>query len=257
MNNFSVTPLPSFNSQHFVDARSANVRSTLGISACLVGERVRYDGAEKSFAGVELLDTALTLIPICPEVGAGLAVPRPPVQLITTDTGLHAQGRDDATLDVTVALQHYAKMSADHFSQRILLCGYLLKSRSPSCGLGSTPIFNTTGQQIGFGNGIQADYFQRHFPWVHYGEESDLDGTQAIALFVLMCRLVFDLLQIKPNDLPQAHRHYHFLSRRMVMESREQLNELSELNNTLKYLAAFKVGCSQINPQEMLNLFCA
>lgn len=249
------TALRPFNPSRFIHAASASQRAPVAISACLSGQRVRYDGADKAFAATALLDSALGLIPICPEVGAGLGVPRPAVQLVRTVAGLRALGRDDATLDVTAALQNYAETSARALRQHPLLCGYLWKSRSPSCGLASTPLFDNNNRQIGVSSGIQAAYIQHHLPLLHCREESDLNSAQAVAAFVLMCRLVFDLLLVDPHDLPDVHRHYHFLRQRLSTETRERLDIWCKRRESREYLAALKLGCSEIDQEKLLELF--
>lgn len=255
MSRVSAIAMCQFNPRRFVDPRSAMVRAPVAVSACLVGERVRYDGADKLLAATALLDQALQLTPICPEVGAGFSVPRPPVQLVVTDAGTRAQGRDDTALDATAALTNFAQLSTQRFYREQSLCGYLWKSRSPSCGFGSTPLFNPSGQQVGLGNGIQADYFQRLLPWLHYREESDLSDDDAVAVFVLRCRLIFDLLHTAPDDLPGAHRHYRFLWRQLLAESRELLEELCGSGSITNYLVALNSACNQINHTELLELF--
>jgi uncharacterized protein YbbK (DUF523 family) len=256
MRDSSAAALPSFNPQRFINPASATHRVEVAISACLAGQRVRYDGADKAFAGTAMLEQALVLVPVCPEVGAGLSVPRPAVQLVSTATGPRALGRDDPTLDVTEALQDFAKTSALTLRQYPALCGYIWKSRSPSCGLGSTPLFDEKGRQINIANGIQASYIQQHLPWLHCCEESDLNSAPAIAAFVLLCRLVFDLLHTDPDELPHAHRHYHFLQQRLSTETQERLTMWCECRNSREYLAAIKTGCSQINQEKLLELFC-
>ncbi len=91
----AATALYRFNPQRFIHLASASARAPVAISACLAGQAVRYDGTDKQFVGAETLGEMLNLIPICPEVGAGLPVPRPPVQLVSSDTGQRALGRDD------------------------------------------------------------------------------------------------------------------------------------------------------------------
>lgn len=255
MGDISAATLPRLNPRRFIHSDSATARIEVAISACLSGQRVRYDGADKPFAATELLNQSVELTPVCPEVGAGLSVPRPPVQLVSTDLGLRALGRDDATLDVTTALADYAELSARHFLRQPTLCGYIWKSRSPSCGLASTPVFDKTGRQIATASGIQARHFQRQLPWLHCCEESDLNNVQTISAFVLICRLVFDLLRAAPNNLAKTHRHYHFLQQCLSIDTQESLEMLSKHSPATSYLIAVKTACAQMNHEELLGLF--
>jgi uncharacterized protein YbbK (DUF523 family) len=176
------------------------------VSACLLGEPVRYDGADKYQAWVPQLAEQLELISCCPEVAAGLAVPRPPVQLVAADHGLLARGRDDHALDATEALTGFSQQSLAQRPAR--LCGYVFKSRSPSCGLGSTPLFNEQGQPISTGSGIQAEAYQRQLPHLIFRQETDLDSDIACQRFIRHCRILWEAQRCKPQQQPAFLAHY-------------------------------------------------
>lgn len=110
----------------------------LGISSCLLGQRVRYNGGDKHDAyATATLARAFTLVPICPEVAIGLGVPRPPIELHGNPRTPHAWIEGDAGRDVTGPLADYAHQTARDLAD---IAGYVFKSRSPSCGLFDTPI---------------------------------------------------------------------------------------------------------------------
>ena len=111
----------------------------IGVSRCLLGDAVRYDGAAKpSEIVIGRLAQMFELIAVCPEVEAGLGIPRPPVQLTGSLTTPRMTGRDDAALDVTDALHTLCDRRLPELAE---LSGFVCKSRSPSCGVGSTPVF--------------------------------------------------------------------------------------------------------------------
>ncbi len=150
-----------------------NARPRVGVSACLLGEAVRYDGGHKRHTWVtEVLARQVELVPFCPEVAAGLGVPRPPIQLVRRGAGIHAVGVDDDSLDLTWHLiVHALAFRSNHPG----LCGYVFKARSPSCGLGSTPLYADgadTGQRI---NGLFAHALVRALPGLPAVEETALD----------------------------------------------------------------------------------
>lgn len=182
-----------------------NHKPEVMVSACLLGEAVRYDGKDKRFKWISYLAEQLQLISCCPEVGAGLGIPRPPVQLVQIGNHRQALGRDNPELDVTSALQTFAKQHSNSHNQ---LCGYLLKSRSPSCGLGSTPLFNQRGQQIGTGNGIQANAFLQAKPWLAYRQETDLNNQENCDDFIEHCKVVYEILRCKPEQQASLMAHY-------------------------------------------------
>ena len=158
----------------------------VGISACLIGENVRYDGCSKGHHLIQqALSPWLNLHSICPEVEARLGVPRPPIQLIKTPNGIHALGVEDSTLDVTKALtetseQLVAKRCKD-------LCAYIVKARSPSCGSGSTPIYDTTGDLLGTGDGRFVETLKAALPHLIIVEESCFSCIQECKNFVERC----------------------------------------------------------------------
>lgn len=134
----------------------------IGVSRCLLGDAVRYDGQSKPCAVIiEHLSEQFELIAVCPEVEAGLGIPRPPVQLTGSTETPHITGRDNAALDITKQMQAYCEQRIPELSQ---LAGFIFKSRSPSCGLGSTPVF-IAGQCVTDNfDGVFTSAFKKHYP---------------------------------------------------------------------------------------------
>ncbi len=120
----------------------------LGVSACLLGETVRYDGSDRLSAAVTALADQFEMVPLCPEVAIGLGVPRPTIGVYQTEHGLRIHRNDDPEFDVTEDLVAYGRIQADQF-----LCGFILKSRSPSCGIEDTPIMDADGGAVTHGAG--------------------------------------------------------------------------------------------------------
>jgi len=147
----------------------------LGVSACLLGQEVRYDGGHKrSQTLLHHLVDQYELLPICPEVAAGLGVPRPPVQLVLRDGEIRALGVADERLDVTRPLIEYGQQL---LAEQLGLCGYIFKSRSPSCGLGSTPIRGEDGR-ITHGHGLFARQLIAALPLLPVIDEEQLEHEQ-------------------------------------------------------------------------------
>ncbi len=121
----------------------------IAISSCLLGEDVRYDRGNKYTPYiVEKLLTHIDVIPVCPEVAIGLGTPRPPIQLVSRDNHIRAVGVDNPKLDVTTLLRDF---SNQFYAQTDFLCGYIFKSRSPSCGVLDTRISTADGETLGTG----------------------------------------------------------------------------------------------------------
>lgn len=143
----------------------------IGVSACLLGEPVRYDGGHKrNQMLLHYLADRYELLPICPEVAAGLGVPRPPVQLVVRGGEVRALGVEDAQLDVTLPLMEYGQRLA---AEELRLCGFVFKSRSPSCGLGTTPI-HTEHDCIDHGSGLFARQIVQALPLLPVIDEEAL-----------------------------------------------------------------------------------
>ncbi len=140
------------------------MKPRVGVSACLLGQAVRYDGASLPQAWIQdQLPRYAQIRPFCPETGAGLAVPRPAVQLVRGDDArIHARGVEDPRLDVTDALHQWAATQAGELQ---VLDGIIFKSRSPSCGLGTTPLFNEKAALLKTNfDGIFAAWVKTSFP---------------------------------------------------------------------------------------------
>lgn len=121
------------------------------------------------------------LLPLCPEVGAGLGVPRPPVQLVNSMGGLRAVGRDDASLDVTVALEKFACQQLPELHS---IAGFIGKSRSPSCGLETTPLFDLTGSHYADGSGIFLRLLRQRYPRLPLEDELGIADPLRRAAFI-------------------------------------------------------------------------
>jgi len=157
----------------------------IAVSACLLGERVRYDGKEKRHALIMQLADEFVLQAICPEVAIGLGTPRVPVQLVASSAGIRACGVSDPELDISERIQAYAQTQC----KALQACaGMIFKSRSPSCGLGSTPLFDRQGRQTGLSDGLFAGQLRKCLPDLPMVEDSALNTNDDIAEFVARVR---------------------------------------------------------------------
>ncbi|RLA16155.1 MAG: hypothetical protein DRQ60_05190 [Gammaproteobacteria bacterium] len=132
----------------------------VGISSCLTGEMVRYDGSHRKDSNIiETFTELFELIPVCPEVEIGLGVPREPITLVCIGSELRCVGTLTSDLDVTGQLTDCANQQCALHSD---LCGYIFKARSPSCGLKAEPV-SQDNQSRPTGIGIYAAQLQRNF----------------------------------------------------------------------------------------------
>ncbi len=147
----------------------------IGVSSCLLGQPVRYDGRHQHQAYItDTLGSVCELLPICPELEAGMGVPRPPIQLVQTPKGTRALGVADPRMDVSTSLRKVARTYQQDLTRA---CGYIFKSRSPSCGVTDTPVFGTDGEIQSKGSGLHAAAIQQAWPLLPLIDENALADT--------------------------------------------------------------------------------
>ncbi|HYA85744.1 MAG TPA: DUF523 and DUF1722 domain-containing protein [Nitrospirota bacterium] len=145
----------------------------LGISSCLLGEKVRYDGGHKlDHFLTDTLGKYVEWVPVCPEVESGLPVPR---------EAMHLVGDPDAPRLVTVrtGVDHTGRMKKWASKkvaalEREELCGFVFKSRSPSSGMRGVKIYTELGMPYAIGSGIFAHAFMGRFPHLPVEDEGRL-----------------------------------------------------------------------------------
>jgi len=144
------------------------------ISACLLGEKVRYDGGHKLDRFLlENFGKIVRWVPICPEVGCGLSVPREPMVLKGDPASAMLVGANSGT-DHTERMMRWAKVRLRELKS-IGLCGYVCKKNSPSCsGIGRIDVIGDSGAVSGPGSGIFTKAFVERFPHVPVEEEGRL-----------------------------------------------------------------------------------
>jgi len=122
----------------------ATRKPRLGISACLLGRRVRWDGGHRRDAFcAEVLDPLVEWVPVCPEVELGLGIPRPPIRL----TGRSEAPRlvvDGSGEDLTARMQAFAEARVEALVA-LDLSGWITKRDSPSCGMAQVPVHDPRG----------------------------------------------------------------------------------------------------------------
>ena len=145
----------------------------IAVSACLLGEEVRYDGGHRRSGYVaEALGAVFRLVPECPEVGIGLGVPRPKIRLEAAPGGVRLLGSRDE--DLTPAMDAYAKEAARRFGESGVV-GIVLKSRSPSCGLADAKLHRAGAVVARNGEGVFARSLARALPDPPRIRETDLE----------------------------------------------------------------------------------
>ncbi len=164
---------------------SATADSTLflGVSSCLLGKRVRFDGGHKHDRYVaDVLGKVFTFVPVCPEVETGMSVPRETIDLHgTVDTPRLVGNETD--IDRTSKMNRYA---ARRVKQRDLanICGFILKAKSPTCGLEKVRLYGSSGRVSYRATGLFAMALTRRYPSLPLIEERPLHDTDTRDNFI-------------------------------------------------------------------------
>lgn len=148
-------------------------RIRIGISACLLGHPVRYNGGhEYSTLCNEIFSEHFEFIPCCPEQAIGLSTPRTPLRLVGEPTAPRVRSTTGASLDVTDALTAYGERVAAESGE---LNGYILMQRSPSCGMERIKVYRDDGLPASAtGRGVVAAALMRARPDLPVEEEGRL-----------------------------------------------------------------------------------
>lgn len=146
----------------------------VGISACLLGEPVRFNGGHKeSRLCSETLARHFEFVPVCPEVAIGLGTPRQPIRLVGDPDHPRAVGSVHAELDVTDALSAYGRQVATELHD---ICGFVLMQKSPSCGMERVKVYQANGHPIeGGGSGLFAHALMQARPDLPIEEDGRLN----------------------------------------------------------------------------------
>ena len=155
----------------------------IGISQCLLGDRVRYDGGHKRDALLaDTLSQQVEWVPVCPEVEIGLGTPRDHMQL----EGSSASPRMvtlTTRVDLTSAMTRFAERRVREL-EALDLCGFVFKARSPSCGLTDVPIYSLRGGTRRNGAGLFARAVRKHFPRMPVEDEEQLHNPRILKNFL-------------------------------------------------------------------------
>ena len=234
------TTLPSLPNQSDSDATSflrassskpgvATSRVRLLVSACLLGEKVRYDGQHKydPFL-VEALGPFVEWERVCPEADSGMPIPRPSIHLVGNPQAPRLISRTGA--DLTEQMRHFIDDKLREL-ETVELCGYACKKDSPSSGMARVKVYDERGQAERVGAGLFTAAFVARFPLVPVEEEGRLHDAWLRESFIerIFCRRRWlDLVQggKQRGRLVEFHADHKFL---LLAHGRSGYAELGRL----------------------------
>ena len=145
----------------------------IGISACLTGANVRYDGISRESAFFRSLerDKLIEWVPVCPETEAGMGVPRKSMQLVSQgeNTSRLCLVTIETAQDMTEILMRWCGTALKELRSESI-CGFIFKSRSPSCGISGVDAISRTGA-LTPAMGLFASAFINEFPLLPAGDD--------------------------------------------------------------------------------------
>ena len=151
-----------------------NTQPAVGISACLTGSAVRFDGGHKRMGFVmdELADW-VAFKPVCPEMAIGLPAPRPALRLVQTNEGaIEMRFSQTPHDDVT---EKMAEFSASFLPRVDSLSGFVVCAKSPSCGMERVRLYDENGHRgRKEGVGLFTQQLLMHYPWLPVEEDGRL-----------------------------------------------------------------------------------
>jgi uncharacterized protein YbgA (DUF1722 family)/uncharacterized protein YbbK (DUF523 family) len=158
-------------------------RIRMGVSACLLGQQVRYDGGHKHDRYItDILGEYLEFVPVCPEVEAGFPIPRETFRLVGDPENprlVTSRGNVDHTEHMVAWAQERVREL-----EKENLCGFIFKSDSPNSGLSRVKVYNAKGMAEKKGVGLFARVFTQHFPLLPVEEEGRLNDAKLRETFI-------------------------------------------------------------------------
>jgi len=218
------------------------VKIRLGVSACLLGRQVRYDGGHKHDRFLtDTLGKFVEFVPVCPEVECGLTVPREAMRLagdpaaprlVTGRTGV-----DHTERLLTWARRRVVELEAEN------LCGFIFKSDSPSSGMERVRVYNDQGMPAKTGVGLFARAFMEHFPLLPVEEEGRLHDPKLRENFI---EAIFTLQRWR-DTLSRGRTARNLVD----FHSRHKLLLLSHSSKLLREMGKLAARQRELAPQDL------
>lgn len=205
----------------------------IGISACLLGDNVRFDGGHKRLAfAVEQLAPYVRFEPICPEMAIGLPTPRPALRLVKQEDSISMCLSNDPSVDLTEKMQAFSEQRVAGLEH---LCGYIVCAKSPSCGMERVRVYSANGKDCRkSGVGLFTAELQKQLPWLPIEEDGRLNDPVLRENFVERVFALYELTMLRKSGLSRG--------KLMAFHSRYKLALLSHSQPQYRELGRFVAG---------------
>ncbi|QUY49523.1 DUF1722 domain-containing protein [Serratia plymuthica] len=216
----------------------------VGISACLLGDAVRFDGGHKRLAfAVEQLAPYVRFESVCPEMAIGLPTPRPALRLSKRPHPSPAMRfSNDDSVDVTDKMQQFSELRVAELGH---LCGYIVCAKSPSCGMERVRVYSENGKESRkSGVGLFTAELMRQMPWLPVEEDGRLNDATLRENFIERVYALYELNMLWRKGLTRGGL--------IAFHSRYKLSLLAHSQPEYRELGRFVAG---IEKWESLEAF--
>ena len=222
--------------------KPASEEIIIGISACLLGEKVRFDGGHKNDRFCSgTLSEFVTFKQVCPEVEIGLGIPRETIRLEQSDDGTQLVAPKSGK-NHTRTMNTYAKRKAKELGAIDELCGFILKKDSPSCGVYRVRLYRQTGVPTRDGQGLFAAGLTAAHPHLPIEEDGRLNDARLRENFL---ERVFAYRRLKTLFRPRWTR-----GEIVAFHSREKLLLLAHSPQRYRELGRLVANVKAMNRKE-------
>lgn len=218
---------------------------TIGVSSCLLGNKVRFDGGHKHDRYITgTLGTFFEFVPVCPEVECGLPVPRESMRLVgdpedplllTSRTGL----------DHTSRMKEWTKSRVEQLANNDL-CGFIFKSKSPSSGMERVKVYGKNNMPRAVGVGLFARAFKERFPLIPVEEEGRLHDMVLRENFIESVFVYRRWRSVASDFTLDKLVHFH-TDHKMLLRSHSEKH--------YRELGRIVAKAGNLNPDELLTIY--
>ena len=225
-------------SQKAPESSAPNI--SIGISECLLGNAVRYNGGHKhSKLCSKILSQHFEFVPTCPEVAIGLGVPREPIRLVEVNKGIRVQNIQQSS-DVTEPLHSHGH---DFLNAHQSLSGFIFTQNSPSCGLHNVKVYHQNGNPLTKSRGAFASAITEKAPYLPVEEAGRLNDPLLRETFVTAVFAYHDWqINVATENEKRALIEFHARNKLLLMShSIESYKRLGNLIADLKNVSYHEI----------------
>lgn len=211
-------------------------RPLLAVSSCLLGDKVRYDGGHKRSPFVEsVLAQHVDYEKVCPEMGIGLPVPRRTIHLVQGAEGIKLCQVDDHSIEHTEQMRAFAQQQLARLSPNI--SGYILKSKSPSCGYQRIKLYKDSGEPLeAKAQGLYTTEWAQYCPALPMEDEGRLNDAPLRENFITRVYVYQRWLALQKQLSAEALLQFHQRHKLMALAHHQgQYRALGKLLANLKH----------------------